>query len=123
MIKILVVDDDLNLRTLYKQILEAQNYTVEIAPDGGQGLSHMLKGGYDLVLLDVRMPQMSGIQVMIAYNKIGPKLPNKKIYFLTNDKDEMTIAQGISTAANGYLIKSQYTPDKLVAEVERILRS
>jgi len=123
MAKILVIDDDLNLRTLYKQVLGAQNHVVDVAVDGGQGLTTMLKGGYDLILLDIRMPQMNGIQVMGAYNKIGSKLPNKKIYFLTNDKDEMTISQGIATSASGYLIKSQYTPDKLVAEVERILQS
>ena len=50
--KILVVDDDVSFRTLYKQILEAENFQVETADDGVQALKLLQEGGYDLVLLD-----------------------------------------------------------------------
>lgn len=119
--RILIADDEDNLRNLYKQILEAENYIVDTAENGEVALPMLLDGGYDLVLLDVRMPKMDGLSTVKNLKQATPKKLNGPIYFLTNDEDDITIAKSISLDIQGYLIKSQYTPDKLVVEVKRIL--
>lgn len=119
--RILVADDELALRNLYKQVLEAENFQVDLAEDGEQALSMLQKGGYDLVLLDVQMPKMDGFATIEALKRIPSEKPNGPIYFLTNKEDESAIAKGISLEVQGYLIKSQYTPDQLVEEIKRIL--
>lgn len=119
--RILVADDDDALRILYKQIFETENFEVDLAENGQKAFMLMQNGGYDLVLLDIQMPNMDGFMAMEALKRVPPTKPNGPIYFLTNDKDQATMAKGISFPVNGYLIKSDYTPDELVAEVKKIL--
>lgn len=118
--KILVVEDDLFLRELYTDILTAEGYRVEEAADGEEGLQKIKVGGYDLILLDIIMPKMDGLEVMRQMQNNPPQNPNKCVLFLTNlDKDEE-----IKTAlklGNGYLIKSQITPGSLVEEIKMYL--
>ncbi|OGH17854.1 MAG: hypothetical protein A3C22_03260 [Candidatus Levybacteria bacterium RIFCSPHIGHO2_02_FULL_37_10] len=115
--RILVVEDDLFLRELYTDILTAENYKVDPAADGEEALQKMKIGGYDMVLLDIIMPKMDGLEVMRQMQNNSPQAPNKCVVFLTNlDKGEE-----IKTAlklGNGYLIKSQITPGTLVQEVK-----
>ncbi len=118
--KILVVEDDLFLRELYTDILTAEGYKVESAADGEEALQKIKVGGYDLILLDIIMPKMAGLEVMRQVQTSPPQTPKKCVVFLTNlDKDEE-----IKTAlklGNGYLIKSQITPGSLVEEVKMYL--
>ena len=118
--RILVVEDDLFLRELYTDILTAEGYKVEGAADGEEALQKIKFGGYDLILLDIIMPKMDGLEVMKQVQNAPPQTPNKCVVFLTNlDKDEE-----IRTAlklGNGYLIKSQITPGILVEEVKMYL--
>lgn len=118
--RILVVEDDLFLRELYTDVLTGEGYKVEGAADGEEALRKMKVGGYNLVLLDIIMPKMDGLEVMRQIQNAPPQSPNKCVVFLTNlDKDEE-----IKTAmklGNGYLIKSQITPGSLVEEVKMYL--
>ena len=118
--KILVVEDDLFLRELYTDVLTAEGYKVESAADGEEALAKIKQGGYDLVLLDIIMPKMDGLEVMRQIQNAPPQTPNKCVVFLTNlDKDEE-----IKTAlklGNGYIIKSQITPGTLVEKVKGYL--
>ena len=115
--RILVVEDDLFLRELYTDILTAEGYRVESAADGEEALQKIKAGGYDLILLDIIMPKMDGLEVMRQIQSNPPQNPNKCVVFLTNlDKDEE-----IRTAlklGNGYLIKSQITPGSLVEQLK-----
>lgn len=118
--RILVVEDDLFLRELYSDILTQEGYKVESAQDGEEALGKIKVGGYDLILLDIIMPKMDGLEVMRQAQNTPPQNPNKCVIFLTNlDKDEE-----IKTAlklGNGYLIKSQITPGSLVEEVRNYI--
>ena len=118
--RILVVEDDLFLRELYTDVLTAEGYKVEGAADGEEALQKIKVGGYDLVLLDIIMPKMDGLEVMRQMQNNPPQNPNKCVVFLTNlDKDEE-----IKTAlklGQGYLIKSQITPGSLVEEVKNYI--
>lgn len=118
--RILVVEDDLFLRELYTDVLTAEGYKVEMAQDGEEALQKIKVGGYDLILLDIIMPKMDGLEVMRQVQNSPPQNPNKCVVFLTNlDKDEE-----IKTAlklGQGYLIKSQITPGMLVEEVKNYI--
>ena len=119
--KILVAEDDEFLRELYSDVLKGEGYTVETASDGEESLQKITRGGWDLILLDIIMPKISGLDVMKKV-KESPQLlnRNKCIVFLTNlDKGE-EIKQAL-ILGNGYLIKSQITPGDLVKEVQLYL--
>lgn len=116
MARILVVEDDKPLQDIYVDTLKAQNHEVDTADDGEVALSKMLQGGYDLVLLDIILPKINGLDVMEKVKAQPPVTPNKAVVFLTNlDKSE-EIDRGLKLA-NGYLIKSQITPGDLVREI------
>ena len=118
--RILVVEDDLFLRELYADILKSEGYTVESAVDGEEALTKIKLGGYDLILLDIIMPKMDGLEVMRQVKKDPPKSPNKTVIFLTNlDKDEEIKAA--LQLGDGYLIKSQINPGNLIEEVKNYL--
>lgn len=118
--RILIAEDDLFLRELYVDVLSAEKYSVESAKDGEEALQKIKVGGYNLVLLDIIMPKMDGLEVMRQMQNSPPQTPNKCVVFLTNlDKDEE-----IRTAlklGNGYLIKSQITPGILVEKAKAYL--
>lgn len=118
--KILLAEDDQFLREMYSDVLKGEGYTVETAVDGEEALQKVANGGWDLVLLDIIMPKLSGLEVMQKVTQNPPQNPNKSIVFLTNlDKGE-EIKQAL-ILGNGYLIKSQITPGDLVNEVKLYL--
>ena len=121
MAKILIVEDDRQLLEVYSDVLKAEGYEIDTADDGEKALAKMIEGGYDLVLLDIILPRINGLEVMEQLKGLPPlKNPNKYVVFLTNlDKGE-EIEKGLKLG-NGYLIKSQITPGDLVREVNLYL--
>lgn len=120
--RVLVVEDDQYLRDLYVEILSAENYTVESALEGIEGYQKMHEGGYELVLLDIMLPQMDGLKILEKLkNETPPKQPNKKIVVLSNLGQESAITQLLSLGASGYMIKSEHTPDQVIAKVKGYL--
>ena len=120
--KILVVEDDLFLRELYCDILKEEGYNIDSAADGEEAFSKIGLGGYNLVLLDIILPKIDGLEIMRRMKNEPPRKPNKCVIFLTNlDKDEEIKAA--SHLGNGYLIKSQITPGTLVEKVKKYLSS
>lgn len=119
--KILVAEDDEFLRELYADILKTEGFSVETAVDGEDALQKFTQGGWDLVLLDIIMPKLSGLDVIKKAKEMpSPQNPNKSVVFLTNlDKGE-EIKEAL-LLGNGYLIKSQITPGDLVKEVNLYL--
>lgn len=117
---ILLVEDEQYLRELYQEILTEQGYTVDVAIDGEEGYNKVKHGGYDLVILDIILPKMNGLEIMRKIRIEKPLKPNKKIVFLTNlDKDE-EIKEALQLG-DGYFIKSQITPGSLVNELKTYL--
>lgn len=119
--KILVVEDELFLRDLYLEVLKDAGFDVESASDGEEAFLKMKQGGYDLVLLDIMLPKKDGIQILKELKNSPPTVANKAILILTNLGQEAVISEGISLGVRGYIIKSDYTPDQLIAEVRRVL--
>ncbi len=73
--KILIIDDEKSIRSTLKEILEYEKYEVKEAADGAEGLSMIKKEDFDLVMCDIKMPKMDGMDVLTAANEIKPDLP------------------------------------------------
>lgn len=118
--KILVVEDDEFLREVYIEILSGEGYTVDTAADGETGMDKIKNGGFNIVLLDIILPQMNGLDIVRKLKSENTFPAKCVVIFLTNlDKDE-EIKQALQLG-DGYLIKSQLTPGDLIKEVELFL--
>ncbi len=73
--KILIIDDEKSIRSTLKEILEYEKYEVKEAADGAEGLAMIKKEDFDLVMCDIKMPNMDGMDVLTAANEIKPDLP------------------------------------------------
>ncbi len=118
MAKILVVEDEPNMQIGLRDNLEFESFEVTVAKDGQEGLGQLLEHSFDLVLLDVMMPKMSGFDVCKAARKEGVKTP---IIFLTAKGEEIDKVLGLELGADDYITKP-FSIRELVARVKAVLR-
>ncbi len=118
--RILVVDDDGFLRQIYFDTLTDAGYMVAVAENGVEGLKRISEGGWDLVLLDIMMPQMSGVEVIKKIRDFAPTDPPPKVVFLTNLDDGPEFREA-KTLTPYYLIKSDLTPGDLLDKIKEFL--
>src|SRR6266550_4654491 len=114
--KVLIVEDDDFLREIYIEILQEAGFDVDQAIDGDEAYQKITKGGWDLVLLDIILPKLDGLDIMKKIKAEGKGKLTKSLVFLTNLDNDEQIKQALELG-NGYLIKSQLTPDNLLKEV------
>lgn len=119
--KILVVEDDEFLRELYEELLKGEGYEVSLAVDGQEGLDKLSAGGFDLVLLDIMLPKMDGLEILRHVKEKPPAAKNGPVVLLTNLGQDSIIKEGFSLGASGYLIKSAMNPDQVLSEVKVFL--
>lgn len=116
--KILLIEDDQDTSQLLLETLTAQRYAVDAIADGSSGLELAANWSYDLILLDVLLPKLSGIEVCHRLRRQGCQTP---ILMLTiKDSDEDIIA-GLDAGADDYVAKS-CAPAQLLARVRALLR-
>jgi len=121
MAKILIVEDDRLLVTMYKQKFEKDGYEVSTAFDGVEGLKKIREEKPTLVLLDIMMPKMHGLEVL-EETKRDPETKDIPIVLLTNlARGEEDINRGLELGAIAYLVKSQLRPSQVVAKVKELL--
>lgn len=119
--KILVIEDDQFLRDLYRELLTEAGYKVDLAEDGEIGMNKFLVGGYDLVLLDIMLPKVDGLEILRKVKEKPPKTANGPVVLLTNLGQDSIIKEGFNLGASGYLIKSSMNPDQVLSEVKVFL--
>jgi len=119
--KILLIEDEADIRTLYAGYLRDNGYEVIEAQDGIVGYTRASEEDWDVMLLDIMLPGQDGI-ALLKKIKAEDKTANKPIIALTNLSVESVITQVFDQGADGFLIKSEITPDKIVAEVESVLQ-
>lgn len=120
--KILIVEDDLFIRELYERQLGIAGYQVATAADGPEGLAKVTQFQPHLLLLDIMLPQMNGLDLLKTL-KAKDETKNIPVILLTNLGQDSVIKEGFSLGADGYLIKSAYTPDQIIEEVKKFLSS
>jgi DNA-binding response OmpR family regulator len=120
--KILLVEDEVALRDLYHDSLTEAGYLVVTAKDGEEAYTKFITDTYDLMLLDILMPRLSGTQLLFRLKSEDRIKDIPAIVMLTNLSDDMKVAECLQYGAKGYMVKSAYTPDTLVLEIRRYLR-
>ena len=113
--KILLVEDDSLLSGIYKMKLEKAGFEVVVADDGEKGVSAAKEIKPDLVLLDLVLPKMDGIEVCRRIRENDAKV---KICFLTNISPEERGEDAKKAGADGYIVKTTCTPTELVKKVK-----
>jgi len=115
--RILLADDDIELCEMLKQYLEAEGFQVGMAHDGKSALNQARTGDYDLIVLDVMMPQLNGFDVLRQL-RVDSLLP---VLMLTARGEDVDSIIGLDLGADDYLPKP-CNPRVLVARIRAILR-
>ena len=121
--RILIVEDDQFLREFYEELLQAEGFSVDTAPDGEIASQKIHEGGYDLILLDIMLPKKDGLQILREAKENPPKVPNKSIVALTNLGQDAIIKNCFDMGAAGYMIKSAMNPDQVLTEINNYLKA
>lgn len=116
-VKVLLIEDDKRVRELYELVLSIDDYEVVSAETGEEGLEHAKKSPFDIIFLDIRLPNMSGLEVLEQLRKYNDT-KDTPVIILSNLDDETVISQGLSLGANEYVIKSHIIPKELLEYVE-----
>jgi DNA-binding response OmpR family regulator len=118
---ILVIEDDRFIGEMYVRSLKKANYEVDWMVGGNDGLIAARNKQYDLILLDVMLPERRGNEIMEALRGNGVDLiPNTKIIILTNFEQDEESRMAMEHNADGYLIKAEITPKKLLGVIENL---
>jgi len=115
---ILVVDDDPRITDLLRRILAYEGYSVAIAASGSEALDRSLERPPDLVVLDIMLPGLDGLEVAQRLRTAGDNVP---ILMLTARDTVTDRVKGLETGADDYLVKP-FAPEELVARVKALLR-
>ena len=118
--RILVVDDEPDLRMMFKDILTTVGYETDEAEDGVECLDKLTKGEYDLILLDLMMPKMDGMEALTQIKGDPAKYGKAQVIILTNLTSDIAIKEGFERKADGYLIKTELTPEQVVKELDKV---
>ncbi len=116
--KLLVVDDEKRIARAIKQGLEQDGYAVDLAHDGEEGFLAASADDYDVIILDVMMPEMNGLEVCRKLREEGNKTP---ILMLTAKDQAKDVATGLDAGADDYLAKP-FAFNVLTARIRALLR-
>ncbi len=119
MTKILVAEDERDIRELISFTLRFAGFEIETAMNGVQAVEKAAQIKPDLILLDVRMPKMTGYEACRVLRKM-PEMRKIPIVFLSAKGQESEINEGLDTGATEYILKP-FAPDELIQQVKRIL--
>lgn len=118
MTKILIVEDEPSMRKGLRDNLEFEGYEVDVAEDGQIGLQRILEGQYNLIILDIMLPQMSGFDVCKKAREKGVTTP---IIMLTAKGEEIDKVVGLELGADDYITKP-FSLRELLARIKAVLR-
>lgn len=116
--RVLLIEDDVTIARLLKEGLEDESYAVDVANDGSEGYRTAAADDYDVIILDIMLPEMNGYEVCRALRNDGNKTP---ILMLTARDAERDIVEGLDTGADDYLAKP-FSFDVLLARIRTLLR-
>lgn len=117
---ILVVEDEQSLNEAYQMILRKAGYVVQVAYNGQEALEVAAMEDPDLILLDLRMPHMDGIEFLRRYN-LKKDHPSVKVIVFSNYDMQKEIDEAYSLGADRYFMKALASPNELLQVVENTL--
>lgn len=120
--KILVIDDDMTFVAMMKAALDPAKYSVASATNGEEGLKEVASSRPDLILLDIMMPKMGGMEFL---KEVNEKYGKGKIAILitSNLSSLEKISEGVELGIRGYFVKSDESLSGIVEMVDRVFRT
>lgn len=119
--KILIVEDDVALRNVYEMRLKIEGYDIIVSGDGEEGLSLAVKEKPDLVLLDLMMPKISGMDVLDIL-KSTPETKKIPVLILTALTQDSVKTKGYVFGADDFMVKSESKLEEIVGKVKSLLK-
>lgn len=119
--KVLCIEDEHFIAELYARSLSKSGYDVRIESDGVKGLAEAQTDKYDIILLDLMVPNLTGIEILQALRD-KEKTPSlrAKIIITTNLEQREDVRAAIEKQADGYLVKAELTPRELTAFIDTV---
>ena len=116
--KILVIDDEPVVLNSCRKVLEEDGFDVYLVPSADEALKAMKKEGFDLLLVDVKMPKHDGIYLM---QKVKEKWPDVPIIVMSGYSTPDTITDGAKMGAEAFIAKP-FTPDELLESIRQVIQ-
>ncbi len=117
---VLVVDDSITTRTLEKNILESSGYDVTLAVDGLDAYNKLQKKGFDIIVLDVQMPNMDGF-AFTEKARNTQEFSNIPIILVTSLESDADKRRGIEVGADAYIVKRTFDQSNLIETIRRLI--
>ena len=117
--QVLIVDDSRSIRELLGSVLTNAGFSVTSADDGQAGLDAAVTGDFDLVITDINMPVMNGIELLKSLRDTA-KYAYKPILILTTEFSQEMKEQGKAAGATGWMVKP-FDPERLIGVIRKIL--
>jgi CheY-like chemotaxis protein len=121
--KILIAEDDFFIRDVYSKTFSLAGYEVAVAVDGLDAVNQVKSQQFDIILLDIMMPQMSGIQVLRSIRALETPAKNTPVFMITNLGQQNIIEEAFQAGMDGYIIKSEVTPQQILDEINTFFAS
>lgn len=117
--RVLIAEDDFFIRDIYSKVFALAGYTVDVAVDGEDTLNKIKiqQQPYDMLLLDIMMPKMTGLDVLKQIRAMNTPVKNMSVFILSNLGQQNIIEEAFKIGMDGYIIKSQMTPQQIVDEI------
>ena len=118
---VLCIEDEHFIGELYARALNKAGYQVTVVADGVKGLQEAETNKYDLILLDLMLPNVTGIEILRKLRDPARQTPIKaKIIITTNLEQREDVRADIEKQADAYLVKAEFTPHELVDFIDKI---
>lgn len=117
---ILLIEDEEYVRDLYQRELSAAGFQVDAVGTGEEGRGAIKKNPYDLVLIDILLPDINGMEIL-RQMKQDPATKNLRAVMLTNLGQDWMIKEGLALGAEKYLLKTGGTLEQIVKEIKELL--
>lgn len=118
--KVAIIEDDMAIVQMYRTKFETEGYDVATAEDGATGLELIDSFQPDIILLDLMMPNMNGLD-MLSRLRSQPNGRTAKVVVLTNMGDTETATKVYKMAADDYIVKAEMTPKQVAERVKALL--
>lgn len=118
--RILLIEDEDLIRDLYKRQLEKVGLTTDAFATGQEGLTALDRDSYDLILLDIMLPKVNGLDILMQLKR-NEKTKNIPVILVSNLGQDDVVQEGLNLGATSYLVKLHHTPDQIVEEVKKVL--
>lgn len=121
MYKILIVEDDYFIGDIYNRCFKEAGYEVGLAVTGLQAKEFLKAETYDIILLDIMLPEQNGLEVLKWIRSPGTRCEHTPVFLITNLGQENIIDEAFNVGADGYILKAKVMPEELVSQITKFL--